>query len=228
MNNINLISYGNGWNIGSKTGDPLYSFGKLDPLYKKNLHEHPTNLYNTWVDSIAARLDAKIYFNGRDDITPVIVMDRVISTIKKYKSSADINIHIVNISMPFNGLFLHKPVKINSDTNIKEIFKIRNRDRNIFVDKLKELAKAANKAHKVLLVYPFYNLYENDVIDIPIRNLLKELNNQDFLGLNRELVTFCDDGVLNENSCFLTKEQHNSIGNNIYQYLTTNTNFLTI
>jgi hypothetical protein len=225
---INLVSYGNGWSIGSKTGDPLYSFGKKDSLYKKNLHEHPTNLYNTWIDYIAMRIDASVYYNGRDNIIPLLAMDRSIKTIKDNKFNKDTNIHIVNISFPINDMFLSKSATFDPSDNVANIIEFKNRDKHIFLNKLSELAETATDNHKILVVFPYIGLYENVVVDVELKNTLSKLHHDNFYSLPDDLSHYCKDFVLEEKQEFLTKDQHTSIGKNVFGHLTNEANFLTI
>lgn len=127
MSKFNIFSIGNGISYGQNTRSNLDST-RHDTKWKKTINHHPDNLYRSWVDYLAMRLDAKIFYLGKHDIDikkSVNLLDNLINTVNKDFPN-DINLYVLNTSTRvssslFHSFSRHKQYKAQWDRNTDSV-----------------------------------------------------------------------------------------------------------
>ena len=99
MSNFNIFSLGNGISTGQGTVTDQ-SDTKDDIFWKKTIYHHPNNLYRSYADYIAQRIDATVFYigNSKMNATKVSNMFENNYNLIKKSFSNNINLHLINLS----------------------------------------------------------------------------------------------------------------------------------
>lgn len=252
MNNFNIFSLGNGISTGQGSINTK-SDTKDDDNWKKTIYHHPDNLYRSYADYIAQRIDATIFYigNSKMNATKISKMFENNYNLIKKSFSNDINIHLINLSHGYMEDYI-SVIKSATDeirnTNIpKDINEIRKYEefrtklyddtlevherlrveRESVTDLFEKVNKLANYNNRIVIIVP--NM-ENLRYDSQTVNTFKHDT------LTNPWVTFIDKDVkgmleLEEYQKVkdtITYDQHQKLGEFIYNRLTKDTKLLTI
>lgn len=256
MTNFNIFSTGNGISLGYNIITPD-SNTKLHDTWKKSklMTVHPDNMYRSYADYIAQRLDATIYYIGNENFNIIKVANVFESNFNLIKKNFpnDINIHCINLCPST------VPSLYPTFTNVDHVFNESGTD-NV-KDKLKKIiaSTAKNYAAAVLNEGPVVLKFINDVNNFVDYNNRVALIIPDFEKINyqnekvprgsnaspieykqlfekndwatiidrdiKHILDYEDDHELDK---FLQADEHKKLGEYVYRRLTNETKLLTI
>ena len=229
MKQINIFNFGNGWSNGAGSVNKLNST-KNDTKWKKNIFLHPDNMYRSWADHIASRIDAKIYHIGRHNTSPTSTINLFNSSLDfiKKKHANDMNYYFLNIGVPpVLSDYNNEPIDDAIDSIVEETLKI-----SILLQKLIEMIPGNfDETNRLLVVTPDNRKYKSILKSqgenlVSIEFLKREENNNRIWFLEKDLISNII--VPQGHNGFPSHEQHEIIGSAIYKVLTTDTDFLII
>lgn len=249
MSNFNIFSIGNGTTLGFNLVTDNSAI-KTDPKWKKAklLPTHPDNLYRTYADYIANKIDAPIYYIGHGNMNAKKisnVFDGNFHLIKKHFPDS-INLHFVNLSESFTpSVFpLTKEIQEKFSKSSKDDYTVDKMSKIIsnfvrsytaevvkesplvlnFFEKVNQLADYNNR---VIIMIPDFNgvSYYGDYTP----HYYKEfLDNEWVLFVNRDMkymLDYKDDEKISDS---LNLQEHEKIGEFVYHRLTNTSKLLTI
>lgn len=245
MSNFNIFSIGNGITFGFDTITNHSQLG-VDPRYKKAkmLQSHPDNLYRTYADYVANKIDADIYYIGNGDIDTKKVSNIFYSNFHLIKKnfSDNINLHFINLSKSNVPSFLPVADEIEhlkKDPHSRDkIFKLLNKYARNYTAKtidestpvlkfFKQINELADYNNRVIIVTPDFDGIHYYGDNTP-HNYKEFFTNEWVLFVDRDIKYVLDYNIDQKIEKSITLQEHQKLGEFVYHRLTNDSKLLTI
>lgn len=195
MKQFNIFSIGN--HISDGTGSvTTKSNTRGDTKWKKFIQRHPDNLYRSYADVIAQKIDANIYYLGKHDSS----FQQILKTFKnsfpniKKNFPDDINLYFLNVGFIDYKYtdFYEEQLKIEDPKerldHMIEYTKLMNKDvdeLSTFVDTLNSIGIDYN--NRLIVLVPDHKQFSDNRIVNHSTLVAQELNNRAFKELGYEM-----------------------------------------
>lgn len=253
MSNFNIFSTGNGITFGQNTMTE-HTNTHDDSFWNKRIPCHPDNLYRSYADILASRMDARIFYIGNNKMTTIKIANIFEDNFNLVKRNYpnNINLHLINLShgsiKDYNLMLDNKLMaKINRlqtkptlFASIKkeiyyeflEVCKNINTELQLVTELFKKVNKIANYNNRVVLIMPDFadlKYSKNGDFIFDKRTYTEELITNKWASIiQKDMKTILDMEESESINNKITYEDHQKLGEFIYNRLTKDTKLLTI